>query len=285
MKIAVLGLGNMGLPMAVNLARAGHDVTGTSLTAPVPAAEDAGVRSTASAAQACADRDVVLCLLPDLPYLEPMLDDVLAGGASTLVVMSTVSPVAVRELAERLAGRVDVLDACLSGGVAKAEDGTLSIMCGGDEEVFERVRPVLDVLGTTITLMGPVGAGALTKACNQLVVAGTLVALAEASLLAERNGLDIGRVLDVLAGGLAASEVLAQKRDKLAASEFSTSGPAKFLVKDLTFALDAADGADLPELALLRRMFVELTDAGLGDLDNSVVLEFLRRRSPQATSK
>ena len=285
MKIAVLGLGNMGLPMAINLARAGHDVTGTSLTAPVAAAEDAGVRTTASAAQACADRDVVLCLLPDLPYLEPMLDDVLAGGASTLVVMSTVSPVAVRELAERLAGRVDVLDACLSGGVAKAEDGTLSIMCGGDEEVFERVRPVLDALGTTITLMGPVGAGAHTKACNQLVVAGTLVALAEASLLAERNGLDIGRVLDVLAGGLAASEVLDQKRDKLAASEFSTSGPAKFLVKDLTFALDAADGADLPELALLRRMFVELTDAGLGDLDNSGVLEFLRRRSPQTPSK
>lgn len=91
--------------------------------------------------------------------------------------------------------------------------------------------------------------------------------------------LDIGHMLDVLAGGLAASEVLNQKRDKLATSDFSTSGPAKFLVKDLTFAQDAAQGARLPTLALLRELFVGLTDAGLGDLDNTAVLEYLRRQA------
>src|SRR6478735_7956741 len=180
MKICVLGLGNMGLPVAVNLARAGHDVTGATIVE-VPAATRAGVAVSTDATVALRDRDVVFCLLPDLPYLEPMLPALIDGGAQDLVVMSTISPTRLRELAERLRGQVNVLDACMSGGVAKAEDGTMSIMCGGDPVAFERLRPLLDVIGGTVELMGEVGAGAVTKACNQMVVAGTLVALAEAT--------------------------------------------------------------------------------------------------------
>ena len=278
MKVCVLGLGNMGLPVAVNLVRAGHDVTGTA-RAEVPAATGAGVRVSTDPADALRDREVILCLLPDLPQLEPMLPALIDGGATELVVMSTVSPTGVRDLARRLRGRVEVMDACMSGGVAKATDGTMSIMCGASEEVFERLRPLLGVIGGTVERMGGVGAGAVTKACNQLVVAGTLGALAEATVLAKDNDLDAGRVLDVLGAGLAASELLRQKRDKLADEDFSPSGPARFLVKDLTFATDSAGGRELPSLAVSLELFRGLTDAGLGDLDNTVVLEYLRRIS------
>ena len=276
MKVCVLGLGNMGLPVAVNLARAGHDVTAASTRA-VPAAEEAGVRVFLDADAALADREVVFCLLPDLPHLEPMLPALVAGGVRDLIVMSTVSPTRVRELAGRLAGRVAVMDACMSGGVAKASDGTMSIMCGADPATFERLRPLLATIGGTVELMGGVGAGAVAKACNQMVVAGTLVALAEATLVAKENGLDARRVLEVLGSGLAASELLDQKADKLADEDFSPSGPAKFLVKDLTFATDSAAGRDLPSLRVSRELFTGLTEDGLGDLDNSVVLEYLRR--------
>ena len=278
MKICVLGLGNMGLPVAVNLARAGHDVTGATIVE-VPAATRAGVAVSTDATVALRDRDVVFCLLPDLPYLEPMLPALIDGGAQDLVVMSTISPTRLRELAERLRGQVNVLDACMSGGVAKAEDGTMSIMCGGDPVAFERLRPLLDVIGGTVELMGEVGAGAVTKACNQMVVAGTLVALAEATLVAKDNGLDAHRVLAVLGAGLAASELLEQKADKLADEDFSPSGPAKFLVKDLTFATDSAAGRPLPSLKVSLELFKGLTESGLGDLDNTVVLEYLRRLS------
>lgn len=276
MKVCVLGLGNMGLPVAINLARAGHDVVGVTLGAPLAAAEAAGVHTTADAADA-AGSEVAFCVLPDLPYLEPLLPTLTACGVRDLVVMSTVSPVAVRELADRLTGTMAVMDACMSGGVAKAEDGTMSIMCGAEPEVFERLRPLLDVIGGSVELMGPVGAGAVAKACNQMVVAGTLVALAEATLVAKENGLDAAQVLAVLGTGLAASEVLKQKQEKLAEEDFSPSGPAKFLVKDLRFATDCAAGRDLPSLRVSRSLFTGLTEAGLGDQDNSVVLEYLRR--------
>jgi 2-hydroxy-3-oxopropionate reductase len=245
----------------------------------VPAATRAGVAVSTDATVALRDRDVVFCLLPDLPYLEPMLPALIDGGAQDLVVMSTISPTRLRELAERLRGQVNVLDACMSGGVAKAEDGTMSIMCGGDPVAFERLRPLLDVIGGTVELMGEVGAGAVTKACNQMVVAGTLVALAEATLVAKDNGLDAHRVLAVLGAGLAASELLDQKADKLADEDFSPSGPAKFLVKDLTFATDSAAGRPLPSLKVSLELFKGLTESGLGDLDNTVVLEYLRRLS------
>ncbi len=275
MKIAVLGLGNMGLPVARNLALAGHDVTGANIV-PVPAAEEAGVRVFTDANEALVDREVVLCLLPDLPYLEPMLPALLESGASDLVVMSTISPLAVRELAERLDGRIAVVDACMSGGVAKATDGTMSIMCGGDESAFARVLPILRVIGGSVELMGPVGSGAVAKACNQMVVVGTLIALSEATLVAKDNGLDAHRVLSVLGAGLAGSELLEQKKDKLADEDFSPSGPAKFLVKDLRFAKDSANGRPLPVLDIGETLFRGLTDAGLGDYDNTVVMRYLR---------
>jgi 2-hydroxy-3-oxopropionate reductase len=289
--VGFVGLGAMGLPMAVNLARAGIDVVAWNRsTAPAEKAATAGVRTVARPADVSASTDTVITMLPDLPQVRQLLDapdGLLAAGTAldTLVVMGTVSPVGVRALAGELAPRgVTVVDAPVSGGQRGAQDATLSIMVGCDERSFARLRPYLDAMGRTVRHMGPVGAGSLTKACNQLVVAGTLAALAEAVVLGERGGLVPEALLDVLGGGLAASEVLAQKRSHLIGGDFRGSGPAGYLVKDLGFVLDSAaeSGADLPVTAAVARLYDAVVADGLGHLDNSVVLDVLRRRARPA---
>ncbi|MFD2687976.1 NAD(P)-dependent oxidoreductase [Streptomyces phyllanthi] len=289
--VGFVGLGAMGLPMAVNLAGAGFDVLAWNRSRPpLDAAVSAGCRTADRPAQVAGAARVVLVMLPDLPQVRALLDaptGLLAGAGSagagramdTLVVMSTVSPVAVRALAEELRPRgIEVVDAPVSGGVSGARDAALSIMAGGTEDAVQRVRPYLAAMGSTVRRMGGIGAGSLAKACNQLVVAGTLVALAEAVVLSERGGLEPAALLEVLAGGLASSEVLAQKRHHLAHSDFTPSGPARYLHKDLGFVLDSADDAhvSLPLAATVAGLYAAVDSGGLGDLDNSVVLRLLR---------
>lgn len=274
----------MGLPMAANLAEAGFDVLAWNRSRPpLDAAVAAGCRAADRPAQVAGAARVVLTMLPDLPQVRALLDELLAGpgsgGADTLVVMGTVSPVAVRALAEELRPRgIEVVDAPVSGGVTGARDASLSIMAGGTADAVERVRPYLAAMGSTVRRMGDIGAGSLAKACNQLVVAGTLVALAEAVVLGERGGLEPAALLDVLAGGLAASEVLTQKRRHLADGDFTPSGPARYLHKDLGFVLHSAADADitLPLSATVAALYAAIDSGGLGDLDNSVVLRLLR---------
>ncbi|MFJ1969371.1 NAD(P)-dependent oxidoreductase [Streptomyces sp. NPDC087903] len=287
--VGFVGLGAMGLPMAANLAKAGHQVLAWNRgRSPLDAARAAGCRTSESLPRLGTGSSVVLTMLPDLPQVEAVLngpEGLLAGhGAKnpvldTLVVMGTVSPVAVRRLAQELRPRgVTVVDAPVSGGVTGARQATLSIMAGGAEAAVERVRPYLEAMGSTVRRMGDTGSGSLAKACNQLVVAGTLVALAEAVLLGERGGLEPAALLDVLAGGLASSEVLAQKRHHLAKSDFTASGPARYLHKDLGFVLDAAADQQtaLPLSTTVAGLYAAVTAAGLGALDNSVVLDLLR---------
>ncbi|WP_338775745.1 NAD(P)-dependent oxidoreductase [Streptomyces sp. DG1A-41] len=282
--VGFIGLGAMGLPMAANLAEAGFDVLAWNRSRPpLDAAVAAGCRAADRPAQVAGAARVVLTMLPDLPQVRALLDELLAGpgsgGADTLVVMGTVSPVAVRALAEELRPRgIEVVDAPVSGGVTGARDASLSIMAGGTADAVERVRPYLAAMGSTVRRMGDIGAGSLAKACNQLVVAGTLVALAEAVVLGERGGLEPAALLDVLAGGLAASEVLTQKRRHLADGDFTPSGPARYLHKDLGFVLHSAADADitLPLSATVAALYAAIDSGGLGDLDNSVVLRLLR---------
>jgi 2-hydroxy-3-oxopropionate reductase len=280
--VGFVGLGAMGLPMAVNLAKAGFDVLAWNRSRPaLDAAQAAGCRIAGSQVEVGAAAPVVLTMLPDLPQVTDVVGALLSADpvTDTLVVMGTVSPVAVRELAEELRPRgVEVVDAPVSGGVTGARDATLSIMAGGPVDTVERVRPYLAAMGTTVRHMGDTGAGSLAKACNQLVVAATLVALAEAVVLGERGGLEPAALLDVLAGGLASSEVLAQKHRHLAESDFTPSGPARYLHKDLGFVLDSAadKGLALPLSGTVARLYAEVEAQGRGDLDNSVVLELLR---------
>ncbi|MEU0206414.1 NAD(P)-dependent oxidoreductase [Streptomyces canus] len=302
--VGFVGLGAMGLPMAANLAKAGFDVLVWARgRVPLDAAVAAGCRAAGRPADVAAGARTVITMLPDLPQVRDVSagpDGLLAGrdtaapaeAMETLVVMGTVSPVAVRALAQELRSfGVTVVDAPVSGGVTGARDATLSIMAGGTLDAVDSVRPYLTAMGSTVRRMGDTGAGSLAKACNQLVVAGTLVALAEAVVLGEHGGLDPAALLEVLAGGLASSEVLAQKRRHLADSDFTPSGPARYLHKDLGFVLDSAAHAhvELPLSTSVARLYAAIDDRGLGDLDNSVVLRLLREDNspsrPHHTSK
>jgi 2-hydroxy-3-oxopropionate reductase len=284
--IGLLGLGLMGRPVAVSLAQAGYDVLAWNRR-PVGDSSAGGVRTCDSVAEVGRQCRIVLSLLPDLPQLEPLLEaepdgtpgGLLADGSEVqvLVVMSTCSPAGVADLARRLAREgIRVADAPMSGGVAGAEAATLSIMVGASPETYAEIEPVLSAAGTLVRRFGDVGAGSLVKACNQLVVAGTLTSLAEALVLAERHGLDRALVLDTMAGGLAGSAVLDQKREALATDDFAPSGPARYLLKDLRFAGEGVGEPGLPLLPVLTGVFGRLVERGMGDLDTAAVLDVLR---------
>jgi|Tabmets5t2r1_1033131.scaffolds.fasta_scaffold03920_4 2-hydroxy-3-oxopropionate reductase len=288
--VGFVGLGVMGRPMARNLVRAGHRVVVWNRSA-APAAELAAAGATVAAtpAELAAAAPVVLTMLPDLPEVEEVLDrdDGLLRGmdrGGVLVVMGTVSTVGVRELGARLepAG-VSLVDAPVSGGEVGAEQATLSIMVGGDRAAFARVRPLLEAMGTTVDHLGPLGAGQLAKACNQVVVAATLTALSEALVLARGGGLDPRRVFAVLAGGLAGSRVLELKGPKMVEGDFRPGGAAAFQHKDLGFALAAAraEGVALPLTALVDQLFGAARWGGFGGDDHSVVVRVIERLSGQ----
>ncbi len=281
-----VGLGTMGRPMARNLAAAGFRMVVWNRS-PAPTAELAEVGATVARTPAELARavPVVLTMLPDLAEVEEVLrsqDGLLAGmgRGSVLVVMGTVSPDGVRDLGERLEPLgVAVVDAPVSGGDVGAERATLSIMVGGLPADAARVRPLLEAMGTTVHHLGPLGAGQLAKACNQIVVAATLTALSEALVLARRGGLDPRQVLGVLAGGLAGSRVLEVKGDKLLGHDFRRGGAAAFQHKDLGLALAAAraQGVALPLTALVDQLFGAACWNGFGEDDHSVVLRVLER--------
>jgi 2-hydroxy-3-oxopropionate reductase len=284
--VGFVGLGNMGRPMARNLVRAGHRVVVWNRSAgPAGELAAAGARLARTPAELARAAPAVLTMLPDLPQVEDVLfrDGGLLAGmgrGSVLVVMGTVSPVDVRALGARLdAAGVALVDAPVSGGDVGAEQAALSIMVGGRRRDVARVRPFFEAMGTTIEHLGPLGAGQLAKACNQIVVAATLTALAEALLLAEGGGLDPRRVFEVLAGGLAGSRVLELKGEKLLGRDFRPGGAARFQHKDLGFALAAArsEGVTVPLTALVDQLYAAACSGGFGDDDHSVVLRVLER--------
>lgn len=287
MTVGLVGLGVMGAPMARHLlaAHGTLHVTARRRTS----ADDlvtAGATWHATPRELADAVDVLVVVLPDLPDLEAMLDgpDGLLAGARELllVVSSTVSPDGVRTLDARLRaatdGRVRVVDAPVSGGAEGAEAGTLSIMVGGPDDDAARAARALAPCGR-VEHLGPLGAGQVAKACNQMIVAATVQALGEASVVAERAGLDVARLLDLLGTGYAASRILDVKKDRFATHDHSPSGAARFMVKDLRFAAEEAarTGTATPQLDVLRTVFTDLTDAGLGDHDTAVVQAWVER--------
>lgn len=284
--VSLLGLGPMGEPMAANLIRELGSLTVWNRTPERAERVVAlGARQAASPAEAACD--VVLTVLPDLPQVEALLpgpDGLLAGWRAhgverpVLVVHGTVSPVALREFAGRVAEHgVEVVDAPMSGGVPGAERGALSLMVGGDESTVEVLGPVLGAVARTVVRMGGTGSGQLAKACNQIVVAGTIAALCEALALADRNGLSRSDLLTALGDGLAGSEVLRQKAERWLTADYSGGGSARNQLKDLVFARDAADDvgspSDVIDLALAQ--FDRMVRAGHGDLDHSGLIRTL----------
>ncbi|MBS1907095.1 MAG: NAD(P)-dependent oxidoreductase [Actinobacteria bacterium] len=284
--VGMLGLGAIGRPMAERLL-AGHGRLLISSRRPQPELEAAGAVALPSPRELGARADVVLAMLPDLAELEETLagpDGLLAdAGDLLLLIGSTSSAPGVRELAARLkevsGGRVRVVDCPVSGGVDGAAAGTLSLMLGGDDDDAALAARVLAPCGTPVHL-GPLGAGEVAKACNQLVVAATIMALGEATVLAERSGLDLDALWTLLGGGYAGSHLLTSRRAQLVAGTDEPSGIARYMVKDLGFAADiAAATATAPVLLpALRAAFDELVAAGLGERDIAVSRRFIAER-------
>lgn len=282
-EVAVVGLGVMGLPIVKNLLKAGFEVEVWNRSEPaIVNAVSMGAHKMNSLTE-CRSQ-IVLTILPDSNDVREVLANGLQSAlkpGSILVVMGTISPVAMKELAQELAPHgIRAIDAPMSGGDVGAQAGTLSIMVGGDEATFQELLPIFEAIGKTIRLLGPVGAGQLTKACNQVIVAITLTALGEAITLARQSGLDAHNVLDILAGGLANSQALTIKREKIESGDFTPGGFSKFQLKDLNFALESAQasGVDLPVTTVVQQLFSDLVAHGDGDLDHSAIIREIQRR-------
>ncbi|MFC7343473.1 NAD(P)-dependent oxidoreductase [Saccharopolyspora griseoalba] len=286
-EVSLLGLGPMGAPMAENLLRDRGELVVWNRTASRAGRLVArGARRAATPAEAAGE--VVLTVLPDLPEVEALLSGpggLLEGWRSrgvarpVLVVHGTVSPVALREFAERLEAQhgVRVVDAPMSGGVPGAQRGELSLMVGGDQVAVESLRPVFDAVAGSVVHMGPAGSGQLAKACNQVVVAGTISAWCEALVMAERHGLSRADLLDALGRGLAGSAVLEQKARRWLEAGFTGGGSARNQLKDLVFARDAAREVGAPSalVELVLEQFERMVEAGDGDLDHSGLVRTL----------
>jgi 2-hydroxy-3-oxopropionate reductase len=279
-----IGLGIMGLPMARNVLQAGYPlVVYDLLDAPVAELVGQGASAAASPADLARQVDVVLLCLPDSPDVQSALLDpegVLAGARSGQVVvdMSTISPVVARDLAASAAAQgVALLDAPVSGGQVGALNGTLSIMVGGDAAAFAQVRPLLAAMGKTILHIGDSGAGQVTKACNQIVIAVTIEAVAEALVLAAKAGVDPAQVRQALLGGYAYSRVLEGHGERFLARNFTPGFRTRLQYKDLNIAIDAgrAFGAALPATALVHQFYGALMARGAADIDHSVLVTLL----------
>lgn len=290
--VAFIGLGIMGSPMAVHLQNAGYDVRGFNRS-PEKAERlrAAGGTVCTSAAEAAADADVTCLMLPDSPDVEDVLvgdGDVLAHARSGALIIdfSTIRPDAARRLAEQVRTRgLRMLDAPVSGGQAGAENKRLSIMIGGDAEDVDAARDLLEVLGTSVVHVGPSGAGQTVKAANQLIVAGNIAVLAEAVLFLEAHGIELGPALDVLAGGLAGSAVLTQKRENMTSRTFTPGFSLALHNKDLRIVMDAIEERSLvsPMAALLAGFVASAVTDGDGQLDHSGLIRVIERLNKTGT--
>ncbi|MFE3827362.1 2-hydroxy-3-oxopropionate reductase [Streptomyces sp. NPDC059092] len=285
-KIAFIGLGIMGGPMAANLVKAGHTVTGHNRSSsPVDRLIAAGGQGAGSIAEAVRDAEVVITMVPaDAQVKDVVLgeDGVLrhAAPGTLLIDMSSITPGTALEVdaAARERG-VRTLDAPVSGGEAGAIEAVLSIMVGGEADDFADARPVFDALGTTVVHVGPHGAGQTVKAANQLIVAVHLQALAEAVVFLENAGVDLAAALDVLGGGLAGSTVLDRKRAAMVSGDFKPGFRIDLHHKDMGIVTDAARavGAPLPVGALVAQLVASARACGDGGLDHSALLRGVQR--------
>jgi 2-hydroxy-3-oxopropionate reductase len=279
-RIGFIGLGIMGRPMASRLLGAGYEVTVWNRTASkAEALVQAGARRGASPRDVAARSDVTITMVADTPDVRAVIlgpDGVIEGVRPGAVVidMSTISPVATREIAESLAARgASMLDAPVSGGEKGAIEGTLSIMVGGAPEVFDRVLPILRTLGQNIVYMGDHGAGQVTKACNQLVLSLTILGVAEALALARKAGVDPSRVRAALLGGFAQSRVLELHGQRMLDGQFEPGFRTRLYHKDLGIVLQTGRALGMPLLGagLAAQLYQVAMSRGLGELDYSVL--------------
>jgi len=248
-----IGLGIMGKPMSKNLIKAGYDLLVYDVVqAAVDEVAAAGAQAASSVAEVAEKADVIVTMLPNSPHVQEVVlgpDGILANAkpGTVIVDMSSISPIISREVAAACAEKgVILIDAPVSGGEPKAIEGSLAIMAGGDEETFDRVKPMLEKMGTSVTLVGEVGSGNVTKLANQVIVALNIAAMSEAMTLATKAGVDPEKVYQAIRGGLAGSTVLDQKMPKVLSGNFAPGFRIELHIKDLQNALDASHAVNVP---------------------------------------
>jgi 2-hydroxy-3-oxopropionate reductase len=288
MNLGFIGLGAMGAPMAANLLSAGHTLAVYARRSDAARLlVHAGASACASPAEVAAASEVVFTMVTDTAAVESVVlgtngiaRSLRSGGV--VIDHSTISPSGARRIASELSRRGGhFLDAPVSGGVAGAKAATLSVMVGGDEQIFARCRPLLDTLAKTIVYIGPSGAGQIAKACNQICIVVNQLGVAEAALLAERSGVDFERVRQALMGGFAASRILEVQGPKMAARRFDGEIESRLHHKDVLIALGMARelGLDLPASSLAADALTKLQNAGGAKLDSAAVFTILESAS------
>jgi len=286
MNLAFIGLGTMGQPMALNLLRAGHTLSVYNRTArKTQALAAAGAMVEASAQSAAAKADIIMTCVSDSADVEAVIlgDRGIIHGAnpgSLVIDMSTIRPDITRKIALALAEKdIQMLDAPVSGGSEGAQKATLSIMVGGEEKDVERARPVLAAMGSTITHVGRIGAGQITKAINQIIVAGTYWSVAEGMTLGLKAGLDMEKVVQAVGSGAAGSWGLTNRSGNMIDNEYPLGFRVRLHQKDLNIALETARelGQPLPMAAYVEQQENGLMAQGYGDEDISAMARCLRQ--------
>jgi len=280
-KIAFIGLGVMGAPMAKNLLKAGHKLHVYDI---VEEKVDELVQAGAEAALSCKDAaskgDVIILMLPDSPEVSAVMlgeEGVLEGAqpGSIIVDMSSIAPLVDIDL-ERKAREKDIrmLDAPVSGGEPGAIQGTLAIMVGGAEETYEEAKEILQLMGKSVVRVGDIGAGQYTKLINQILVGIHLQAMSEALVFAQKAGLDIQKVYEAIRGGLAGSNVLNAKVPLALERNFKPGFRIKLQIKDLKNALITGRelGVPLPAASLVQSLFISCDASGRGNLDHGALI-------------
>ncbi len=286
--IGFIGPGIMGRPMALNLMKGGHPLW---VYARRPAAAQslvaAGATACATAAEVARHADVIFTIVSDTPDVESVIfgEQGIASQArpgTVIVDMSTISPTATKSFAERLAKQgIDMLDAPVSGGETGAINGTLSIMVGGKPQVFERVKPLFECMGKNIVHIGDNGAGQVAKACNQIVVAVTIEAVAEALTFARKNGADAAKVREALMGGFAGSKIMEVHGKRMLDNDFKPGFKVGLHQKDMRIVMETAHqlGVALPAAAMVTQHLNALMGTGDTDLDSAAVVKIIQRMS------
>jgi 2-hydroxy-3-oxopropionate reductase len=288
--VGFIGLGIMGRPMALHLLEAGFPLAVHSRSpGPVDELSAAGARACTSAGEVASSSDLVITMLPDTPDVELVLlgekgvRSRIAPG-SLVIDMSTIDPLATRRFADIFTAMgVGMIDAPVSGGERGAVDATLSIMVGGREDDVARAMPVFRAMGTTIVHVGESGAGQVAKACNQLVVASTIQAVAEALALADRAGVDPRRVREALLGGFAGSKILDIHGQRMIDRTFSPGFRARLHLKDAGIVQRTAEqvGGRTPAFAVVANALLRLVESGGGELDHSALYTLVADEGPE----
>lgn len=283
MKIGFIGLGIMGKPMAKNLLKAGYELKVHDLvTAAVEELVLAGAVKAHSSADAARGSDLIITMLPNSPHVKAAVlgeNGVLEGLApgSILVDMSSINPIASREICLEVEKKgCFMLDAPVSGGEPKAIDGTLAIMAGGKQDVFDRVKDVLQVMGKSVTLCGDIGAGNTTKLANQIIVAANIAAVSEALTLGVKAGVRPEAIYSAIRAGLAGSTVMDAKAPMMMDGNFKPGFRINLHIKDLANALDTGHdvGAPLPLTAAVMEMMQWLKTNGYEGEDHSALVRY-----------